>query len=312
MDNNHANVSANNGNDDINLKELFTVLWNGKWIVIFFVSIFSIVAILFTLSLPNIYQSKALLNPVSEQSNLNQSLSSFGGLASLAGFDMPTNGSNAIKAQEKLKSLSFFEDNILPNIYLPDLIAVKSWEVASNSIIYDENIYDKSNEKWVREFQYPQTLIPSSQESFKVFSKKLSITEDKNTGFVTIAIEHQSPYVAKKWTELIVNQINYFFRVKDKAEAQVAMDYLNIQIAKTSFSEIKQVIAQILQEKMQQLALIEATDYYVFEYIDPPAVMEDKSAPSRSIICIMAAFFGGFLGMLLVLIRNYFFKKYQR
>ena len=38
------------------------------------------------------------------------------------------------------------------------------------------------------------------------------------------------------------------------------------------------VIAQLLQHrKVQQLALIEVNDFYVFEYIDPPAAMEKKS-----------------------------------
>ena len=60
-------------------------------------------------------------------------------------------------------------------------------------------------------------------------------------------------------------------------------------MAQTSFSEIKLVIAQLLQQKMQQLTLIEASDFYVFEYIDPPAAMENKSEPSRAAICIIGA-----------------------
>ena len=70
--------------------------------------------------------------------------------------------------------------------------------------------------------------------------------------------------------------MNDFFRINDKREAQAAMDFLNTQIAQTSYTEIKQVIAQLLQNKMQQLTLIEANDFYVFSYLDPPKVMEKK------------------------------------
>ena len=87
------------------------------------------------------------------------------------------------------------------------------------------------------------------------------------------------------------------------------MDYLNIQMSQTSFAEIKLVIAQLLQQKMQQLALVEANDFYVFDYIDPPAVMETKSEPVRSLICIIGAFLGGIIGCLLVIIRFYVGKK---
>ena len=74
-------------------------------------------------------------------------------------------------------------------------------------------------------------------------------------------------------------------------------------------SEIKQVLAQLLQEETKKLSLIEADQSYVFDYIDPPAVMEQKSEPKRSIICILSALFGGMLSILIVLIRHYAFKE---
>jgi len=75
--------------------------------------------------------------------------------------------------------------------------------------------------------------------------------------------------------------------------------------SKTTFSEIKQVIAQLLQQKTQKLTLIEVNDFYVFEYIDPPVVMEKKIGPKRSIICIFGALLGVILGTLMVLIRHF-------
>ena len=60
-------------------------------------------------------------------------------------------------------------------------------------------------------------------------------------------------------------------------------------------------------QKMQQLTLIEANNFYVFEYIDPPEVMETKTSPVRSQICILGAFIGVILSCLIVLIRFYIF-----
>lgn len=306
MDNNHEMNNSEYRRSEINLIELFHVIWRGKWVILSVTSLFSLLSIIYSLSLPNIYQSKALLNPAGQQSQLNQPLRSFGGLASLAGFDLPSNSNNAIKAQEKLTTLSFFKDNILPNIFLADLMAIESWDVETNTISYNKDIFNKETQNWVRDFQYPKTQVPSPQESFRVFMDKLQVSEDQVTGFVTISIKHQSPFIAKAWTELIVDQLNYFFRVKDKAEAQAAMDYLNTQIELTSFSEIKQVIAELLKQKMQQLTLIEVTDFYVFEYIDLPVVMEDKTEPSRAFICILGTILGGIFGTLIILIRFYF------
>ena len=77
-------------------------------------------------------------------------------------------------------------------------------------------------------------------------------------------------------------------------------------MALTSYTEIKEVVAQVLKQKMQQLALIEANEFYVFSYLDQPAVAKEKIEPSRSSISILGALFGFMLGVLTVLVRGYF------
>ncbi len=54
--------------DEIDLRELFGALWKGKWIIIATTFVFAVGAILYALSLPNIYKSDALLAPA-ESSN---------------------------------------------------------------------------------------------------------------------------------------------------------------------------------------------------------------------------------------------------
>ena len=82
-----------------------------------------------------------------------------------------------------------------------------------------------------------------------------------------------------------------------------------IKLAKNSlFGELlsfANFTAQLLQQKLQQLTVVEASDFYVFDIIDPPAVMERKSEPVRSLICIIGAFLGGLFGCLVILIRHY-------
>jgi uncharacterized protein involved in exopolysaccharide biosynthesis len=304
------NTNNNIDNNDLDLREIFKALWMGKFTVISVTTFFIIASIIYSLSLPNIYHSRAILSPVGESSGngMSQMMKNMGGLASLAGVNLSAgdSGSKTLQAIEKLNTLSFFENNILPNIHLPDLMAIESWDANVNDIIYDPEIYDEVTKTWTREYSYPETLIPSAQESFDVFgAENLVVFQDIDTGFVSITVKHQSPYVAQSWAELIVSQLNYFFRAKSKLEAQAAMDYLNTQMAQTSFSEIKLVIAQLLQQKMQQLTLIEASDFYVFEYIDPPAAMENKSEPSRAAICIIGAILGGLLGCLIAVVRYY-------
>jgi LPS O-antigen subunit length determinant protein (WzzB/FepE family) len=189
-------------------------------------------------------------------------------------------------------------------------MAVKSWNSKTNTAVFDESIYNTRSNTWIRDFSYPQQQIPSAQESFEVFiTEHLGLSEDKKSGFITLSMKHQSPFIAKQWLELVVNEVNAFYRQKDKLESEKAVSYLNQQISMTGLSEIKQVLAQLLQEETKKLTLIEANQFYVFDYIDPPAVMEQKSEPKRALICILSALLGGMLSILFVLIRHYAIKQ---
>ncbi len=295
--------------NEIDLNQVLRILWQNKVLLMGIIALFSLIALVYSLFLPNVYKSEALLNPVGEQSSISSSSRGMGGIASLAGINLGTDsfGNNSLKALDKLSSLSFFTDHILPNIFLPDLMALDSWDSANNKIIYDANIYDEATQSWVRDFKYPQTQVPSPQESYEIFIQNhFSMSQDSETLFVTIAVKHQSPFIAHQWTELIVKELNKFFRIKDKAEAQAAIDYLNTQLALTSFTEIKVAIAELFQKKTQQLTLIEVSDFYVYDYIDPPAIMEKKSEPKRLIILVIGGFTGIIVAILTILIRQKF------
>ena len=308
----HSNKNPNDFDNQIDLRELFYVLLDGKWIIVSLTAFVSIIGVIYSLLLPNIYESRAILVPVNSSSGISGALRSYSGLAGLAGINLPSDGNegNSAEAVKKISSLSFFENKIMPNIHLPDLMAVKSWNSGTNTLTFDESIFDRNSNTWIRDYSYPQQQIPSAQESFAVFkTKHLSLSEDIKSGFITLSIKHQSPFVAKQWAELVVNEVNDFYRQKDKLESEKAVSYLNQQISMTSLSEIKEVIAQLLQEETKKLTLIEANKYYVFEFIDPPAVMEEKSQPKRALICILSALLGGILSILFVLIRHYAIKQ---
>jgi hypothetical protein len=203
-------------------------------------------------------------------------MDNIGGLASLAGISISSSSDgNTTKAITKITTLSFFKENILPNIFLPDLMAVKTWDEVSNSIIYNSK-YNSQTAKW--------TKVPHPQKSYKAFMRKLQISQDSKTNFITISIKHESPYIAKEWTELVVNQINDSFKANDKREAKAAMNYLNAQMASTNFTEIKQVVAEILKQKMQQLTI----------------------EPSRVSITMLGIILGFLFGVFIVLVRSYF------
>ena len=290
--------------DSIDLTDLFRILWSERLIIILSTLSVSIIGVIYALSLPNIYTSKALLAPTQQEGGVNNALRSYGGLATLAGINLPSSSSgNVTEAIETLSSFKFFKDSFLPNIFLPDLIAVDSWNSDTNNVNYDNSLYNIDKNEWTS-----KDAIPSTQKAFKIFLGQISVSKDDSTGFITISANHQSPYKAQSWLETIIFSINQTLREDQKKRASLSIDYLYKQIAQTSYAEIKQQLSSLIQQETEKLMLIEANEDYIFKVIDPPIAPEEKSGPFRSIICIMAAFLGGMLGILIAVTR-YFVSK---
>ena len=183
-----------------------------------------IIGIFYSLSLPDLYESNALLASVDESDLVSSNISKVSGIAGLAGIKIPSvdASSNSKKAIETMGSLSFFENRIMPKIYLPDLIAIKFWNSETNTVIYDESIFDINSNKWFKNSNNPNKPIPSAQQSYNIFKNlNLKITPDDETGYINLTITHQSPFIAKKWAETIFEEINSFYRKKIKQSHKI-------------------------------------------------------------------------------------------
>ena len=290
---------------EIDLKEIFFILWNKKILIGFLTSIAAILSIIYALSVPNIYTSHSLLAPSTPEDSLTSKLGGLSSFGGLAGIDLTASGSKSMEAIERIKSFEFFSTYLLPNIKLQNIMAVKEWIPEVDTLIYDEKLYNKNTGKWVRTPSYPKKIIPSAQESFLHFKNSLSISENMNTSFITISIEHQSPIIAQKWVTLIINQVNENMRQNDQLKAEKSLDYLSEISQSTKIQSIRDAISNLLEDQMKTLMLSSSNDAYVFEIIDSPIVSELKSKPSRGLIVILGSMLGGMLSLLSILIHHY-------
>ncbi len=299
--------------DEIDLKELFSVIWLGKWLIIAITVVFAIGSVIFALQQPNIYKSEALLSPVSETKGgggLSALAGQFGGLASLAGINLGGGaGDNSQLAVEIIKSRQFTSNFIEKHDILADLMAVKKWNRDANTISYDADIYDIENKKWTREVKAPFKPEPSMQEAYKNFVKILNVSKDKESGMVTLSIEHQSPYIAQKWVTWLVQDINQVMKTREVTEAKKSITFLNSQIKQTNVADIKSILFNLIEEQTKTIMFADVRDEYIFKTIDPALVPEEKSKPKRALICVLGTMLGGMLGVMIVLIRHFVKKE---
>ncbi|MCL1057873.1 Wzz/FepE/Etk N-terminal domain-containing protein [Shewanella gelidimarina] len=305
--------SQTTNDDEIDLRELFSVIWQGKWLIIAITAVFAIGSVIFAVMQPNTYKSEALLAPASEEQNggLSALAGQFGGLASMAGINLGAGGGvdKTQMAIEVMKSRQFTSQFIRKHNILPELMAAEKWNMQDNSLAYDDELYDVSKKVWVREVKAPFKPEPSMQEAYKEFTKVITVNTAKDTAMVTVSVEHLSPAVAQKWVSWLVEDINKVMKKRDVAEANRSSEFLNKQIALTNVADIRSILYKLIEEQAKTIMFAEVRDEYVFKTIDPALIPEVKSGPKRALICVLGTMLGGMLAVMLVLIRHFVRKE---
>ncbi|HHY0580688.1 TPA: Wzz/FepE/Etk N-terminal domain-containing protein [Vibrio parahaemolyticus] len=300
------------GDDEIDLRELFKALWKGKWVIIVTTFVFAFCSVLYALSLPNIYKADALLAPAESSGGggLSKMAGQLGGLAALAGVNLGAGESSQTDlAVQVMKSRQFIEAFVNKHDLLVPLMAAKGWDLENNKLILDEELYNPTAGEWLREPEGLRGATPTAQEAFEVFSKEvLNVNQDKESGLYTVSVKHYSPYLAQQWVNWLVEDINKVMRERTIAETSQNLAYLNAQLQKTAVADMQSAFYKLIEEQTKSLMLAEVQEEFIFKEVDPAVVPELKDGPKRALICVLGTLLGGMLGIAIVLIRFTFRK----
>ena len=298
--------------DEIDLRELFSVLWAGKRWIVAVTSIFAVVSVIYALSVPNEYKASAVVAPAqSGSSSLGAMAGQLGGLASLAGINLGSGeGGETLEAMEIIQSWGFIEKFIVGHELQVAVYAAQGWNRSENKLEINASIYDETENQWLIEDENTgEPRAPTSWELYESFKERLSVSQDKTSGMITVSLEYYSPVLAKDWVELYVRAINDHMRDRKLEQVNRNIEYLGAQIAKTAIAEMREVFYQLIEEQTKAKMLAEASPEYAFVTVSQVMLPEEKSKPKRALICILGTLLGGMLSVLYVLVRHYAFKE---
>ena len=267
------------------------------------VMLLSVVAVL---SMPNVYKSQALLAPNEDAgaSGLAALASQYGGLASLAGIDLGGGSTNKSDLGiEVLKSRKFITEFIKRHQLLVPLMASDGWDAESGELKIDSSLYDESANKWIRDVSPPYKTVPSDQEAYEEFAENiLSVTKNRQTGFVTVSVEHYSPSIASEWANLLIRDLNQTSMRHDVDEAEQAIEYLNTQSQTISHVDLRSVFFGLIEEQTKTVMLAKVSDEYLFRVLDPAVPSERLERPKRLQIVAVITLLAGALWLILVVL----------
>lgn len=243
-------------NDEIQLRQVVSVIWKSKLKIITTTLIFALMSVVFSLQLPNLYRSEAKLIPNSQKggsSALSSIAGQFGGLASLAGIQLGNGDLDKTGyALQLLKSREFVFDFINENDLKPYLFAVKKWDNGAQRLIYNEEIYDVDSDYWVSESESNEFGEPTDLEAYDKFLKKhLSVSQDNDTGVITVSVKHYSPVLAKKLVDLLIDGLNSTVKEQDMQEAERSIKFLEIELKNTNNVGTQAMFYQLIEQQHQ-------------------------------------------------------------
>ena len=251
--------------ETLDVRALFLRILNRRWWVVgsivFFTCAFTAAAFLMT----PIYRATVVMVPAAQergQGGLGAALGQLGGLASLAGINIGSEGMETEEALAVLRSRAFGEQFIVDRNLIPQFFA-KDW--------------DPSRQGW----KVDEKKRPTPGKAFKYFDRKIrSLSQDKKTGLVSLQIEWRDRAEAAEWANALVARLNSEMRDRAIARANAHLNFLGDELKSVTNVEMREAIGRLLEVQLKQRMLANVSQEYAFRVIDK-AMVSDADDPVR-------------------------------
>lgn len=296
-----VNNGEKQGYEEMDFVGLIKFFWHEKITILSISTVVGILSIIFALVSTNIYEGRAVLMPLQQQSSgLLSSIPA--GLSSLTGVKLnQPEKNNTVLALEMLVSRKFIMDFVERRQILVPLMAAEGWNKETNKAIIDSDVYDVESNTWLLDDGKP-TLF----QAYLEFSERFGVQQDEETGIVNITFRSPVPEHSQKWVVWIVEDINEVMRLKDVEESARSIQFLRRNIRDTEVLGIKNIFFKLIEEQIKKQLIAETKIDYVFEIIDPAIVPEKRASPRRYLIVIVGGFVGFIFSLIFVLGRRAF------
>lgn len=260
----------------------------GLAIAVFLATMLAAVAI--TLLLTPVYRSEALVVPAKDEQSsggLSSALGKLGGLAGLAGINLPIGGNGVTQqALELLQSRGFLAEFIQSRGLLPILFA---------------DDWDERAKRW----SVTGDDIPSLDDGVDRFRRKVLTVDDSAGSTIRIIVDWTNRDLAAEWANALVETLNERMRQRALIESRRSLEYLEAQLAETSTVEVRQSIYRLIEEQLNKSMLATVRKEFAFEVLDgaTPADADRPQRPRKEVVLPVGFFAGLALAALAIAFR---------
>lgn len=261
--------------NEVDVISLFWIVWDQKYLVLAISLLGGVLAAIFALRAVPIYRAQIIVTEAHDagMGASGSMMGQLGGLASIAGLNLNTNGPDA------------------------EYAAVLASRALVETFVTRYNLAPLIN--GTHKFQNP---VWFATERFR--KSELGMHEDKVKDITTITIDWTDPAIAARWANDFVGLANELLRTRAIQEATRNIEYLNKQLAHTDVVEIQRAIYGLIESETKTLMLANGRTEYAFRVVDPAVAPQVRYSPQRTLIVISGLFLGGFIGSIIAWVRQ--------
>lgn len=293
--------------DEVDLLELTKTIWSGRRLIVWIIVVCVLSTIILSMFMTNIYTAQAVLKPTSQSQaggKLSALASQFGGLATLAGIAMPSSASSTEIVN--LLNSNILKKEIIENYELLPVLFPDQWDekkkawkkpgLSINPLVLMAKLNSNSSKK---------KEIPDIWNGIRMLNSIVKIDYDMKEDIIAISVDFRDPEKAAQIANYFIIALNDHMSLEAKRIALVNREYLEKQLLETNDPIVRQKIYNLIADKIETTMMAEVKEGFAFKVLDPPMAPDKKSKPKRAQMVIVAFIVSLFLGIFIVLIRDY-------
>ena len=293
--------------DEIDLRELFSALWRGKFLIMLCMIAAIVLASFYLRSAERKYTVTYVFTPVvSDDSAPN--LSSLGGLASLAGVSLPSSSSGDFKTFKYLLKSEEVAAFVLTDEALVQEIFADEWDAESASY---QRPPDGQYTPYIRSLKLLLTgamqsayVEPNAARLSNWMKDAFTASEDRDTGFLTLSSETTSPNMMLELMERVTTETDRLLKERYIQTSKKTVGFYEQQLSKARAREHREALAKLIAQEDQKLMLASKGSFFVAKPLTSPSVSLHPTSPQTSLVLALSVVLGVFFGAALVLIRK--------
>lgn len=267
---------------DLSLPEAIEAITEHKKYPIVGAAIGLVASIILVLTLRPLYEGQVIIAFEGKNGGqLSEIARSFGGIAAVAGINLPTGGDgergSAIATLGSYQALaSFIDDRKITE----DIFRETTWG------------------PW-RLVARDQTI--STWEAVRRLRKHISVEELKPSGMIRVKVQWYDPKTAAAWANDFARHVDSILRTAALDRSKQRLAFLQREFERISALAVRDAMSKVIENELRTLAFASADREFAFRVIDPAIRAERPVRPRRALLVAMLTSLGALTGIVLAL-----------